>query len=257
MWGIVGAILGFLVDTAVSIAEAVWAALGAVWAVVSPIFQPLVSGAEALWNDVLVPLWNTIRGWFMALKGWFDSWAGPLKTWLGKIYKVEQDLYKAFFRPVLDTISRLRQVLQLSGLSHTALGEAIEGVLSQVYVDVNNVYQSVVSPVNQLVNTIENYILQADGLINQVLLLNSVFQSFGAIWDTWWNVGIHTLTADAEQHLKDLAKWPQPRAAHEQLTTYLETGGGELEPNITAGLTQLTAMLALEDLPDVLPFEEE
>ena len=256
MWGVVGAILGFLVDTAVSIAEAVWAAMGAVWAVVSPIFSPLVSGAEALWNDVLVPLWNTIRGWFTALKGWFDSWAGPLKTWLGKIYQVERDLYKGFFRPVLDTISRLRQVLQLSGLSHTALGKAIEGVLDQVYVDVNTVYQSITGPVNSIINTIENYILQADGLINQVLLLNSVFQSIGAIWDTWWNVGIHTLTDDAKQHLTDLAKWPQPRVAHEQLTTYLETGGGELEPNITAGLTQLTAMLALEDLPDVLPFEE-
>jgi len=256
MWAIVGSILGFLVDTAVSIAEAVWAALGAVWAVVSPIFQPLVSGAEALWNDVLVPLWNTIRGWFTALKGWFDSWAGPLKTWLGKIYCVEKDLYKAFFKPFLDTISRLRNVLQLSGLSHTAIGEAIEGVLDRVYVDVNTVYQSVTNPVNQIINTVENYILQADGLINQFLLLNSVFASIGAIWDTWWNVGIHTLTDDAKQHLQDLGKWPQPRAAHDQLTTYLETGGGDLEPGITAGLTLLAATMDLQDLPDVLPFEQ-
>lgn len=226
MWGIVLGIIGWIGNAAVSIANAVWAALTAVWGVFGPIIRGLWTGVRDIWSDALKPFWRLVQSVFEKLREWIDRVIGPLKEWIKTIYQIERDIYEGLFRPILDTLSRLRQFLEITGLSHTALGHAIEDALGTIYNDINNVYQAITQPINSLIRQVETYILTAQGLLQTPLLLNSLFANIGSVWRLWWNTGIKPLSDDGRRALAKLAKHRHVHEISLEATAYLLTRSG-------------------------------
>ncbi len=252
MWAAIGLVVGFIIEAVSTIAAAIWAALLAVWAVVGPIFGFVWAGLKAVWSDVLVPFWRLVEQVFQKLRDWWAKYLTPVTDFIKKVYQVERDLYKALFQPLLDTITRLKQFLDLTGLSHTALGRAIEDILGLLYNDINAAYQAIVQPVNSIIHTIEDFILTGGNLLRSDLLFRSIFANIGGIWSIWWNAGIKPLTADGRRLLQYFGEQHSIRSAHESAVTYLQTKSGPYAPHIEGAIETFKRATVLEE-PDGLP----
>jgi len=252
MFGVIFAALSWLAGAIADVAAAVIAALAAMWAVIGPILGVIWSGLSIVWRDVLSPFWSTLKGWIVKAADWWKSFTAPVQQWLRTIYDVEREIYTQFFRPILDTISRIRQLLELLQLSHTALGQEIEHILDEIYGHINAVYQTITQPVNEIIRTVETTILDVNNLLKTVLLIDSIAANIGAIWSVWWDAGIRPLTARGRSRLLYFGEQHGVTDAHSSLVTYLESGGGPYQPHITGALDTLDRVVNLRE-PDGLP----
>lgn len=257
MWGVIVSIIGYIITAVTSVATAIWAALVAMWAVIAPIVIPIWTALKAVWGDVLVPFWRLVGNVFDKLREWWGKYLSPVTNFIKKVYEVERDLYKALFQPLLDTITRIKQFLEVTGLAHTALGKAIEDLLGHLYADINAAYQSVVQPINQVINTIETYILDAKQLLRTDLLLGSIFASIKGVWSLWWNSGIHEVTPEGKRQLKRFGRQQPVRQTHQHARDFLHTGSGPYAPHIQGAVQTFASVTVLEDPAGLPPLETE
>jgi len=257
MWGIITAILGFVVSAAIGLAEAIWAALLAAWAVIGPIVIPIWNALRAVWSDVLQPFWRVVQHVFSKLRDWWDRFLTPVKNALTTIYQIERDFYEALFRPLLDTITRLKQFLELTGLAQTAVGRAIEDFLGQLYRDINGAYQAIVQPVNEVIRTIEDFILVGCNLLRSDLLLGSIFRDIGSIWSIWWASGIRTITPEGRHALQIAGLQHHLRELHADFTAIVTGAGGRYAPHVDAAKDTFRKAIRLEEPENLPPVQPE
>jgi hypothetical protein len=211
-----------------SIAAAVASALAAVWAAILPILVDIWHVFRSIWTDVLVPFWRKFEGWLAAARSWFSGWIAPLKSFLDGVYRFERAIYMATLGPILDTISHIQRLLTVLHLSHTALGETINNTFQSIENNLQNVWNTVTYPINQIIQTLQGYILDIDNLLKVDLLVNSVAKSFTGIWRVWWNYSLPALTPAASKLIAPFRTQASVRDHRQAVTQYLATKGGPL-----------------------------
>jgi hypothetical protein len=208
-------LFGTLVDVGVSVASS----LAAVYAVLQPMFAYIWFSLRAIWGNVLAPFFSKVEGWLSVARDWFTKITGPILKVLEAVKQFERAVYLATFGPIIDTISHIQQLLTLLHLTHTALGQALYNALSRIETTIQNVYNEITAPINDIINTIENAIFSVDHLLRKKLFLHTFARDIGDIWRYWWHYNIPALTdrgatvLDRARKLKGVLEWKREVAA--------------------------------------------
>jgi len=218
-WDLLGTVFSWLAGHIADVATAIAGAIAAVWQTLLPIFRDVWKVVRPIWTTVLRPFWDKVSGWFQALKSWWTEWAKPVTDLFKHIAAFERAIYNATIGPILDTISNLQKLLTVLHLSHTALGAAVDRVLTHAEGTINIVYQTLSMPVNQIIQVIEGYILDVNGFLSADLLVGSVARNFTRIWSAWWTVALPAISPEGKRLLESLRALPplhQERATFRQ-----------------------------------------
>jgi len=203
---IVGAIswlVGAVADAAVSIA----AALAAVWAVVGPILAAIWSALVAVWSNVLKPVWGLLREWGVEVYKVYQKYVDPIVTKIQGITKLLRRVYSTFIAPVRDLLSILEQFLTLTHLNQTALGRLLDAEFHRIDTAIGQVWAELTKPINAVLKIINEVILDAKGLLQAPLLLESTAHYMGTILDQWWASWQTSITTDWGAYLNG---WKHP-----------------------------------------------
>jgi hypothetical protein len=190
------AVVGWIVDAAASIAAAVAASLAAVWVALGPVLIAIWHAIEIPWNDVIKPAWSVLKSWGEEVYKLYEDHVKPLIDALGKVSKLLRDVYDTFVRPFEDILSVLDQFLRLTGLINTAFGHWLDGEIHRVQGLIEKVWQDLTKPINLLLHLVNEYILDARGLLQAPLLLQSTERYAAHITGQLWTVSLDQIKTD-------------------------------------------------------------
>src|SRR5207253_4832233 len=107
----------------------------------------------------------------------------PIVDWVSRISKALRCVYQTYIQPVRDLLSILEQFLTLTHLAHTAFGQWLDGELHRIDGTIAKVWADLTKPINLLLHLVNEYILDAKGLLQAPLLLESTGRYMGTIID--------------------------------------------------------------------------
>jgi len=249
VWSFLGTVFSAIGTALISVASSVGAAMIAVWHFIEPIFLDVWGALKPIWSDVLKPFFSTVGNWFTQIKSWWDSWAGPITKLFSTISKVEHAIYDATFGPLLDTISNIQKLLTVTQLSHTAIGGEISGALNTVQTQLQTIYQTVTTPINQIINTVERYMLDVNGLLSAPLLVGSIIKNFDTIWSVWWTKSLPALSAAGQQAFRAVHLHPAFAEHKANLEQLLTLGGGPFSDAATFGQSVFSSVIGTGEPP--------
>jgi len=249
IWEGLKAAFNFIGDVAASVSTAI----AAVWRIVQPIFADVWKAVRPLWDAVLKPFWSTLKGWLSALRQWWQEFSKPIVDAFKTIHQFERLIYDATLGPILDTISDIQKLITLSGLAHTQIGGLVVNWLAGASGTLQDVYNTIVEPVNEIIRKIEDYILDINGFLNADLLLTSIFRDFDRIWGVWWTKTLPALSAEGRAALQHFQQPHTIKDHAADVKSYLVDGGGPLQDAIRPAKLVFTAVLAGDDPPDYTP----
>jgi len=192
----IAAAVGWFIGAVVDIAAAVAAALAAVWAAVGPILIAIWHALGGAWSNVIKPAWDFAKKWGEKIWGLYTDHVKPIIDKFQSVLKYLRKVYDIFIKPIRDLISILDQFLRLSGLINTAFGRWLDGELHAVDGALGRMWAELTKPINLLLHLVNEVILDAKGLLQAPLLLESTAEYMGYIASQWWDTSLRTIHTD-------------------------------------------------------------
>jgi len=219
-------IIGWVADTAATIAAAVGAALAAVWAALAPVLLAIWHAIQFPWSAVIKPAWDFLKAWGERVYQLYKDHVQPILDVIGKVNKLLRDVYDTFVRPFLDILSVLDQFLRLTGLINTAFGRWLDGEIHRIDSVVQKMWEELTKPINLLLHLVNEYILDARGLFQAPLLLRSTERYAAHITGQLWTISLDQIKTD----------W------HDILVSYHT--GPRIQPSVDYGSTLIRSSVA-------------
>jgi phage-related protein len=247
--GIVTGIIAVLIwvgEAAVQIALAVAAALAAVWAVLGPILLAIWHSLAWTFNNVLKPVWDTVKKWGDEVWKLYVAHLKPIVDWIGKIAKTLRQIYTTFVQPIRDALSILEQFLRLSGLAHTAIGSWLDSELHRIDGTIARVWAELTRPINVLLHLVNEVILDVHGILQAPLLLESTATYMGHIAEQFWDKTLGTIHTNWGGILDSFHTGPAIKPSVDAATILIVDGAGELAPAVDHGVTSFHLLAAAD-----------
>lgn len=203
------AVVSWLAGAVVDVAVAVGTALAAMWAALTPVLFAIWNAFSGIWSNVLLPAWGYIKSWGEEIWSLYEQHVKPIIDWLNGLLKVARDIYKTFVQPLLDALSALDQFLRVTGLTNTVFGSWLDGEIHRIDATIARLWQEITAPLNLLLHIVNTVILDARGILQAPLLLNSTAHYMGIICGQWWDVSLDTIKTDWTTNLNNFHKGPR------------------------------------------------
>jgi len=243
--GIVSGIIAGIVWFAGAVADvavAVAAALAAVWAAIGPILIELWHGVGWVWDDVVKPAWDALKGWGEEVWQLYEDHVRPIIDAIQGIVKDLRDVYRTFIQPFLDILSVLDQFLRLTGLANTVFGQWLDGEIHRVDSIVQQMWAELTRPINLLLHLVNEVILDARGILQAPLLLESTAQYMGYITQQWWSTSLTTIRTDWTHVLNAFHTGPGIGSSLSSGQQLVSSGDGPLADAQAHGVTVFQAL---------------
>lgn len=239
-------VLGWLFGQVASIAAAVAAALSAVWAVLGPILIAIWHALSFAWSGLIQPAWTFVKSWGERIWQLYTDHVKPIIDKVEGVVKTIRKTYQKLVAPLRDTLSVLEQFLHLTHLTNTAVGRWLDGELKGIDSKIGQVWSELMKPINQILHLLDTYILDAKGILQAPLLLESTAAYMGFIAQQWWEAGLGTITTDWKAYLAGKAA-QQPTAPSFQAGAALMAGQPSyLDPHVDHAVAVFTLTAAAD-----------
>jgi hypothetical protein len=178
-----------------------------------------------LYTSVIRPFvewsWRELR----RLRTWLRGTFGPVIRAVDRMRQQLRRLYDKWVRPVVDTISLVRRILQvLDRLGVSVAGELdrrLAAVESRIFAYVVLAFQKI----NEVANIL-NRVVTLDGLFQRLTLVRSLISYSRDLVAIWWRATHRPLEGE---RLEEYRRRQEPRplaAVRADLVAYITTGGG-------------------------------
>lgn len=145
-----------------------------------------VQSLRGLWTHVLKPALSWANRKLFALETWLKVKFGPVLRFLARVKKAVDDFYKAYIRPIIDTIEFIRAVNRVLQVFHINLLRKLDEVLQKIEQTIEDPFLWVRAHITELENWIDR-IVTLDGFFKRVTLLSSM-SKYSAPWlNGFWN----------------------------------------------------------------------
>lgn len=165
-------------------------------------------------------LHGTLTRIFQPILDWIDR----AKAWIRRIYD-------RFVRPILDLIEVSRRVLRVLAYLGVDWARALDRQLARIEQLITFPFEWVVSKLNEVVGWI-NRIVTVDGLLQRVILLNSLFRDYTLTTNMWWTGQQRPLTPAEEASYLARPRRQLPDQAIADLRLHFSTGTALVSPVI-------------------------
>ncbi len=237
-------VVAWIAGAVADIAAAVVAALAAVWAAIGPILLWLWNGLKFVWSDVLKPTWELLKSWGEKVYQLYKDHVKPIVDWIQGVAKTLRQVYKTFIQPIRDLISILEQFLRLTGLANTAIGSWLDGELHRLDGTIARMWEELTKPINLLLHLVNEVILDAKGILQAPLLLESTATYMGTITAQWWEHSIGTIKTDWKSVLDGLHTGPRIERSVSDARMIIQDGSGGLSPAMDHGKAAFDLLMA-------------
>lgn len=228
----IGVALGWLADKAVTIATVLWHVAvfvgKALWDVavqIARVFKALYGFLGKFWNSILKPLVKWVWQTYQRLRKWLEDTLGPVLKFLYTVRCELLKFYDKWLRPVLETITVIRRTLQLLAALRIEWARDLDRKLADLEDRLLAPVQFLLRKVNQVIDVV-NRVVTLDGLLQRVVLLQSIARDIVGVANTWHQAFSRPVTAGEREAA--LAQNPHKTGAQlaREFVAYLETGQG-------------------------------
>lgn len=165
------------------------------------------------------------------LKGTLTHIFRPVLQFLDRVKGYIRRIYDRFIKPVLDVIEIMRRVFRLLGYLGIDWARALDRKLGQLENLITLPFEWVVGKINELIGVI-NRIVTADGLLQRLVLINSLLRDYPMTTNMWWNGQIRPLhDYEAARYSKRPLQVPTDQAIRD-LDQHLTTRDADVSPLI-------------------------
>ncbi len=184
------AAVGFLLD----ITAFIWQVLLAVVHFLSKAFPALRQFLSAFWTKCLKRIIGCLWDVYKRTKEFLTRIFGPILCAIKAIIDYEERLFNIYLRPILNIISRFRQLLVVFRILHFKFAARLDRRLAELQSRIGSLGLATLRELNQIRSYLQ-LLMDPFGLFNPATLLASVVRTVGDLWAVLKSVGQRPLFA--------------------------------------------------------------
>ncbi len=176
--------------------------------------------------------WDYVKGIWWHLRAALTTIFGPIISFLQALRARVWDIYTKYFRPIVDTIHFVQQLLR--GLAWLGVDWAarLDGKLTQIVTYINEPFDFLIGKINEALGWV-NRIVTGGGLLQRVMLINSTWRDIRYITAQWWRAQHRPLTEEQRtQYTTVKPIHPNTEVDGGALTEWARHRSGPLAPKI-------------------------
>jgi hypothetical protein len=223
---------GQAVTIAVTVAQVaimIATAVGQFALLAAGVFARVFGFLGQFWSGVLRPF--IVWSWdlFNRFAGWLQRTFAPIIKFLNDVRAEVQKIYDKWLRPVFDTISVVRQTLQILATLRVPFARALDQKLAQL----ESALLAPILELYRLLNEAQNWInriVTLDGLLQRVTLLRSVVRDIYSVAGIWQEAFSKPVTPADYAKRRQQAGERTIADVQRDTAEVLTTGGGPYGP---------------------------
>lgn len=171
-----------------------------------------------------------------------DKIFGPIIDFLDKVKFHLKKIYDKVIKPIIDTIEFVRSVLKLLSLFHIDWAKKLDTKLQQLEEYVLAPYELIVAKLNEVSNWI-NRIVTLNGLLQKVLLLQSLLRDAGAVSNLTFNSALKDRGTGLNPRSPGGVDTIAPETVVRDMRLHFETGNAKYSGVIRESVANVRLML--------------
>lgn len=210
------------------------------------VYHATVIVGRALW-DFATRIAGVFRGTYTLLRNFWSSVLRPFVAWtwrqvdrlaawlqrtfdpvLRALFRIRAELlrwYDKWLRPVFDTITAIRRILQLLSAFRLEWARALDRRLAELEDRLLAPIRFALTKINEAIDVV-NRIVTLDGLLQRMTLLRSLARDVGALRAIWHNAASKPLTEEARAAARARDQFKGGEQLARESIAYLQTGVG-------------------------------
>jgi hypothetical protein len=185
-------------------------------------------------------IWNALKRAYKRLKDARAWWRDHVQAPLDRIRAQIHQLYRTFFRPIINIIESMRGAVRILSIFNRRLAARLDQRLAWLE---SKVMWPITTMLHRL-NAISSYVralFTASGLLDRIVVIESIRRDALLVWEVLTNP--RAVIYAPEKPGPPRSTRPVLREHIDDAHVYLSTGGGPLAPDIDAVLAEAREIL--------------
>lgn len=243
--GAIDAIVASLV-VAVQIAQiaivSLWNALKAAGVALMTGFAKAWDFLKPLYTDLLKPAWQKFWTWFDTARAWLEKTFGPILQFLRTVRDTLLKYWQEFVQPWLDLIDVTRKGLRVLAALGLDWARQLDAELGKLEDKIQAPFLYLLGKLNEVINAV-NLVVGADGLLQRVALIRSMFRDYQYCWKAIVKPYSAPVDPDTQDQIRQgIAARTLDDVEHDY-QQYLRDQTGALSPAVDAAVAAFRARL--------------
>jgi hypothetical protein len=177
------------------------------------------------WIDAILPFIRKVDGGIARIFKWLRDTFGPVIEFLIWVRRELLKFYDKWFRPIFDTITVIRRILQLGSFLGIEAAGALDRKLAELERRIRIPLDFVVNKLNEVIGVVDR-IVTLDGFLQRYTLVRSLVLYQRDALKVWW-ASIHKpMSAEKKKEYEAPATVRSIQAVADDLTAYVRDRGG-------------------------------